>query len=205
MGLPKYLLQHPNKYSGSKSQIMIYADFQSFVETNTYKEYQAKLITVPPPPQFARGTTSGEWGDYVSYKFGQKWRVIFCAGNIDGLGFVGNDSPYSYYLDTDDIAGYTQLLMTIYKDRGVIQPVEAAAIKRIARNKTEQQVSYSQSMKDRTLGSKEQKDKDDAEAAKLKSDQDAAAAQAASQDSGDSGSSIWGTLGNIALGALSFL
>ena len=149
MGLPKYLLQHPNQYSGSKSQIMIYSDFQSFVETDTYKQYQTKLITIPPPPQFARGATSSEWIDYVSSKMGQKLRVIFCAGNIEGLGSVGQDNPYSYYIDTGNIAGYVELLKTIYTDRAIIQPVEAAAIKRIARNKTEQQVSYNQSMSDR--------------------------------------------------------
>ena len=194
MGLPKYLLQHPNQYSGSKSQIMIYSDFQSFVETDTYKQYQTKLITIPPPPQFARGATSSEWIDYVSSKMGQKLRVIFCAGNIEGLGSVGQDNPYSYYIDTGNIAGYVELLKTIYTDRAIIQPVEAAAIKRIARNKTEQQVSYNQSMSDRQYGANEQKNQDDAQAEQ---------AQASQQDSGSS--SIWGTIGNVALSVLPFL
>lgn len=200
MGLPKYLLQHPNKYSGSKSQIMIYSDFQSFVETDTYKQYQTKLITIPPPPQFARGATSGEWIDHVSATMGKTWRVIFCAGNIQGLGSVGQDNPYAYYIDTGDIAGYVELLKTIYIDRGVIQPVEAAAIKRVARNKTEQQVSYSQSMSDKQYGANEQKTKDDQADADAKAQ---AQAQASQQDSG--GDSIWGSVGEIALSVLPFL
>ena len=178
---------------------MIYSDFQSFVETDTYKQYQTKLTTIPPPPQFARGTTSSEWMDYVSSKMGQKWRVIFSAGDIEGRGSVGQDNPYAYYIDTGDIAGYTELLMTIYKDRAIIQPVEAAAIKRMARNKTEQQVSYNQSMGDRAYGANEQKNKDDAEA------QQAQQAQQAQSQQEDSGSSVWGSIGEIALSVLPLL
>ena len=196
-GLPTYLLQHPNQYSGSKSQIMLYSTFENFIDTDFYANNKIKIIKISPPPSFARSTSSDAWGDHVAFKYGQKLRIIFTQGNIGGSGSVGVDNNFSSsYLDCSDINDYVNILSQIYKDRDVIVPVEQTAILRIAKNAKDTQDRYVQSQSDYKRGASDQSASDQADAD--------AQAQAQASSSDDS-SNIWGTIGQVALTALSFL
>ena len=211
-GIPQYLLQHPNQYSGSKAQIMLYDSFENFVQTDTYKSNQIDLKTITPPPKYAQGTSSSAWLDFVSFTYGKELRVIFMNGDLQGQGSVGlNGNFNSYYIDCRDIQAYVNLLQQIYKDRDTLQPVEASAIKRQARTASEADSRYNQTMETMKLGRKYQKDDDDAITFKAKQDSDAAAAAAdaaaaaASQQDSGGDSSIWGTISSIGSTILSFL
>ena len=200
-GLPAYLLQHPNQYSGSKSQIMLYDSFENFVQTDTYKSNQIDIKTITPPPKYARDTSSDAWLDHVAFAYGKELRVIFACGDIEGQGSVGLGGNFSsYYIDCKDIQAYVSLLQQIYKDRDTLQPVEAAAINRIAKNARDAQARYTQSMADRKIGSDAQaaSDKSDAQAA-------AAAAAAAAQQDDDSSSSVWGDIASVGMTLLTLL
>ena len=134
-GIPQYLLQHPNKYSMSKSQIIIYNSYQDFISTDFYKTYQTRMQRLPIPPDFAQQTSLDAWFDYIVWNYGKKWRVIFTQGNTQGQGDVGTSKNFnSYYLDCVNISDYISLLKMLYKDRDDIVPVEAAAILRIKHN-----------------------------------------------------------------------
>ena len=196
-GLPTYLLQHPNKYSGSKSQIMLYSSFENFTDTDFYANNKIKIIKISPPPQFARSSSSDAWGDHVAFKYGQKLRIIFTQGNISGIGSVGVDNNYnSYYIDCADIDEYVNILSQIYKDRHTIQPVEAASILRIARNAKDAQDRYVNDTGNYNRGMSDQADADQKQAD--------AQAQAQAQAS-DNSSDVWGTLSTIGEIALAVL
>ena len=142
-GIPQYLLQHPNKYSGSKSQIMIYNSYEDFMTTAFYKQYNQQIKSIPIPPKFAQQTSTDPWIDHISFAYGQKLRVLFTQGDTQGQGDVGvSKNYYSYYLDCININDYISVLEMLYKDRDDIQPVEAAAILRIKRNATIAQQGY---------------------------------------------------------------
>ena len=195
-GVPSYLFQHPNKYSGGKSQVMIYSSFENFMNTDFYNNNKINLKTITPPPQFARGSSSSEWFDYVVTKYGKILRVIFTQGNIAGKGVVGVENNYnSYYIDCVDINDYVNILSQIYKDRDNIVPTEQAAIMRMQINKDAAQSQYTQSQADYTRGASDQSSADQAEAQ---------AQQAQAADNDDS-SDIWGTLSTIGEIALAFI
>lgn len=187
-GLPTYLLQHPNKYSNSKSQGMIYSSFENFVDTDFYSNNKINLKTITPPPQFARSSSTDPWLDHVAYAFGKKLRIIFTQGNLLGQGSIGVDNNFNaYYIDSANIDDYVNLLSQIYKDRDIIQPVEAAAILRMARNASEAQGRYIQTQGDYSRGASDQRASD-------------AQAQAeAEASSSDDSSSIWGDIGSAVL------
>ena len=196
-GVPSYLFQHPNKYSGGKSQVMIYSSFENFMNTDFYNNNKINLKTITPPPQFARGSSSSEWFDYVVIKYGKILRVIFAQGNIAGKGVVGIENNYnSYYIDCVDINDYVNILSQIYKDRDNIVPTEQAAIMRMQINKDAAQSQYTQSQADYTRGMTDQSSADQVEA------QQAQQAQAADND--DS-SDMWGTLSTIGEIAVAFI
>lgn len=199
-GLPAYLLQHPNQYSGSKSQIMLYDSFENFVQTDTYKNNQIDIKTISPPQKYARDTSSDAWLDHVAFAYGKELRVIFVNGDIEGQGAVSGGNFSSYYIDCKDIQAYVTLLQQIYKDRDTIQPVEAAAIKRIAKNASDAQARYQQSMGDRKIGA-------DQQAASDKADADAAAAASAASQQGDDegGDSVWGDIASVGMTLLTIL
>ena len=185
-GIPQYLLQHPNKYSMSKSQIIIYNSYQDFISTDFYKTYQARIQLLPIPLESAQQKTStDEWFDYIVCNYGKKWRVIFTQGNTQGQGDVGTSKNFnSYYLDCVNISDYISLLEMLYKDRDDIVPVEATAILRIKHNADALQQSYSDYMNAYNKGHA------DATAA-----QEAAAQTAAAHASDDSDDKeIWGDI-----------
>ncbi len=203
-GVPSYLLQHPNKYSGSKSQIMLYSSYEDFMQTDTYKNNMVNIKTITPPPKFAQSNSSDAWLDHVAFVYGKELRVIFVKGDLEGQGVVGlNGNFRSYYLDVPDIKAYVELLMQIYKDRDTLQPVEAAAIKRMAKNAADAQTRYTTSMGDRKYGADAQKATDDADAAAASASAASASAQQSNDDDSGSGS-IWGQIGDVALSVLPF-
>ena len=194
-GIPQYLLQHPNKYSGSKSQIILYNSYEDFLTTGFYKQYQAQIKSIPIPPKFAQQTSTDPWLDHIAFTYGQKLRVIFVQGDIQGQGDVGvSKNFYSYYLDCVNINDYISLLEMLYKDRDDIAPLEQAAILHIKRNADEAQSRYTQSEADYSRGASEQSAADQA--------QQEAEAQ---KDDSSSSSDIWGTIGSIAEVAAMFI
>ena len=195
-GVPSYLFQHPNKYSGGKSQVMIYSSFENFMNTDFYNNNKINLKTITPPPQFARGSSSSEWFDYVVTKYGKILRVIFTQGNIAGKGVVGVENNYNcYYIDCVDINDYVNILSQIYKDRDNIVPTEQAAILRMQINKDAAQSQYTNDISNYNRGASDQSSADQAEAQ---------AQQAQAADNDDSGD-IWGTLSTIGEIALAFI
>ena len=199
-GVPSYLFQHPNKYSGGKSQVMIYSSFENFMNTDFYNNNKINLKTITPPPQFARGSSSSEWFDYVVTKYGKILRVIFTQGNIAGKGVVGVENNYnSYYIDCVDINDYVNILSQIYKDRDNIVPTEQAAIMRMQLNKDVAQSQYTNDISNYNRGASDQSSADQAE-----KDKEDAAQQAQAADNDDS-SDIWGTLSTIGEIALAFI
>ena len=194
-GIPQYLLQHPNKYSGSKSQIILYNSYEDFITTAFYKQYQAQIKSIPIPPKFAQQTSTDPWLDHISFTYGQKLLVIFVQGDIQGQGDVGvSKNFYSYYLDCVNINDYISLLEMLYKDRDDIQPVEAAAILRQKRNADDSQSRYTQSQADYSRGATDQSAADQA--------QQEAEQEAQKDDSSDS-SDIWGSIKTgLEIGAL---
>ena len=169
---------------------MIYSSFENFMNTDFYSNNKIKIITITPPPQFARGTSSDAWGDHVAFKYGQKLRIIFTQGNIGGIGTVGVENNFnSYYIDSANIDDYVNLLSQIYKDRDTIVPVEQAAILRMARNAKEAQTRYVTDTGNYNRGMSDQK----------ASDQEAQ--QESQQD--DESSDIWGSIKTgLEIGAL---
>ena len=183
-GIPQYLLQHPNKYSGSKSQIMIYNSYEDFMTTAFYKQYQAQIKSIPIPPKFAQQTSTDPWLDHIAFTYGQKLRVIFVQGDINGQDVVGiSKNFYSYYLDCVNINDYISLLEMLYKDRDDIAPLEQAAILHIKRNADEAQSRYTQSEADYSRGASEQSAADQ--------EQQEAQQEAQKDDSSDD---IWGSI-----------
>ena len=183
-GIPQYLLQHPNKYSGSKSQIILYNSYEDFLTTGFYKQYQAQIKSIPIPPKFAQQTSTDPWLDHIAFTYGQKLRVIFVQGDINGQDVVGfSKNFYSYYLDCVNINDYISLLEMLYKDRDDIAPLEQAAILHIKRNADEAQSRYTQSEADYSRGATDQSAADQAQQE---------AQQEAEKD--DSSDDIWGSI-----------
>ena len=194
-GIPQYLLQHPNKYSGSKSQIMIYNSYEDFMTTAFYKQYNQQIKSIPIPPKFAQQTSTDPWIDHISFAYGQKLRVLFTQGDTQGQGDVGvSKNYYSYYLDCININDYISVLEILYKDRDDIQPVEAAAILRQKRNADDSQSRYTQSQADYSRGATDQSAADQAQQE---------AQQEAQQDDSSDSSDIWGSIKTgLEIGAL---
>ena len=196
-GIPQYLLQHPNKYSGSKSQIMIYNSYEDFMTTAFYKQYNQQIKSIPIPPKFAQQTSTDPWIDHISFAYGQKLRVLFTQGDTQGQGDVGvSKNYYSYYLDCININDYISVLEMLYKDRDDIQPVESSSILRQKRNADDSQARNTQSEADYSRGATDQSATDKAQQE---------AEQEAQQDDSSSSSDIWGTIGSIAEVAALFI
>ena len=184
-GIPQYLLQHPNKYSGSKSQVMIYNSYEDFMTTAFYKQYNQQIKSIPIPPKFAQQTSTDPWLDHISFAYGQKLRVLFTQGDTQGQGDVGvSKNFYSYYLDCVNINDYISLLEMLYKDRDDIAPLEQAAILHIKRNADDSQARYTQSEADYSRGASEQSAADQAQQE----------AQQEAQKDDSSSSDIWGSI-----------
>ena len=210
-GIPKWWFKHYNQYSWVKSQVIMYHAYQDFQNTSFYKKYNSRIMTIKPPKNFARymkGSIPGQervslgMGDSGGYlhntfeKYGQKWRVMFFQGDMSGVLGTGNDY-YVYYIDCKDLDDYLDMLEEFYNDRDTLQPNEIIIMLnvqyRAAVRKREQELMA----QGYTQGAADQKIKDDA-AQKAKDD-------AAAQTSEDNSSSIWGTIGSVALDVLPFL
>ena len=213
IGVPKWWFKHYNEYSWVKSQVMLYGAFQDFMDTHFYKKYSPRLKAIKPPKKFARymsGSIPGQErkqlgaADSSTYlhnifeKYGQKWRVMFIQGDLSGVLTKGNDY-YVYYIDCNDAQDYLDMLQEFYDDRDTLQPNEIIIMLnvqyRAAVRKREAEL-YSSGFQQGTAQEK----------ARAKAEADAKAAEdAAAQASEDNSSSIWGTLGDVAMGVLSFL
>ena len=218
-GIPIFWLQHPNKYSHSKSQIILYNTYQDFQDTGFYKKYNSRIKTITPPRKFARYMNSGIPGnernsmgaassivylDGVISQYEQKWRIIIIQGDLSGQMVSGNDY-YVYYIDCTDLSDYLDMLEEFYNARDTIQPTEIISMLgtryRMILNqkiglisKQSYDSGYSSGY---STGTIDQKAKDDAEAA--------AKEEAAKEASDNSSPSIWGTIGSVAMDVLPFL
>jgi hypothetical protein len=137
-GVPSFWLQHPNQYTGAKSQNVMYNAYQDFQDTSFYKKYSSRLISITPPRKFARymnseipgnernsmGTGSSQaYLDDIGRQYGQKWRVMFFQGDLSGEMQFGNDY-YVYYIDSTGLPDYLDMLQEFYNDRDTMQPQE---------------------------------------------------------------------------------
>ena len=195
-GIPSYLFTHTNKYSGGKSQVMLYDTYANFLDTTVYSKYKTQLKVIPQPPRFARSGYSNNWFDYIVITYGQKWRIIFTQsekGDLNSTDFT------SMYLDCVNMDGYVAALSEIYNDRETISPLEANAIIRIARNNDiankrvelynkEVELNKTTYNTGHTDGINDQK-AEDAKAAAAQAEADREA-----QEQSDNSSSIWGSI-----------
>lgn len=209
IGVPKWWFKHYNEYSWVKSQVMMYGTYQDFMDTHFYKKYSSRLNAIKPPKKFARymlGSVPGQerkqlgGGDSSMYlhnifeKYGQKWRVMFIQGDLSGVLSKGNDY-YVYYIDCNDAQDYLDMLQEFYDDRDTLQPNEIIIMLNL---------QYREAVRKREAelySSGYERGTADAEA-KAKAQAEADAAASASEDNS---SSIWGTIGDVAMGVLSFL
>ena len=199
-GIPQYLLQHPNKYSGSKSQIMIYNSYEDFMTTGFYIKYNQQIKSIPIPPKFAQQTSTDPWIDHISFAYGQKLRVLFTQGDTQGQGDVGvSKNYYSYYLDCININDYISVLEILYKDRDDIKPVESSSILRQKRNADIAQQGYE------TYNTTYDTGHTDGVNYQKNADEEAQQEAEAQKDDSSSSSDIWGTIGSIAEVAALFI
>ena len=209
IGVPKWWMKHANQYSWVHSQVMMYGTFQDFMDTSFYKKYSARLKAIKPPKKFARymsgsmpgqerqqlgGADSSTYLHNIFEKYGQKFRVLFIQGDLSGVLTKGNDY-YVYYIDCNDAQDYLDMLQEFYDDRDTLQPNEIIIMLN---------VQYRAALRKREQDLIAQGYAQGTAAAKAEADAKAAA-EAAAQASEDNSSSIWGTIGDVALNVLSFL
>ena len=202
-GVPKWWLKHYNQYSWVKSQVVMYGTYQDFEDTSFYNKFKARIMTIKPPKKFARymkGSIPGQErtglgaADSSAYlhnifeKYGQKWRVMFIQGDLSGVLTKGNDY-YAYYIDSTGLDDYLDMLEEFYNDRDTLQPNEIVIMLnlqyRAAVRKHEQELL--QQGFDQGVASEKAQE------------------EAAKEASEDNSSSIWGTIGSVALDVLPFL
>ena len=121
-------------------------------------------------------------------KYGQKWRVMFIQGDLSGVLSKGNDY-YAYYIDSTGLDDYLDMLEEFYNDRDTLQPNEIVIMLnlqyRAAVRKHEQELV--QQGFDQGVASEKAQE------------------EAAKEASEDNSSSIWGTIGSVALDILPML
>jgi len=206
-GIPSFWFQHPNKYTRSKSQNVMYHAYQDFQDTSFYTKFNSRIKAITPPRKFARymnsgipgnernsmgGASSQQYLDDVLGQYAQKWRILFFQGDLTGQMQFGNDY-YVYYIDCTGLPDYLDMLQEFYNDRDTVQPQEVIIMLGTKYRIAVQQHEAQLIAKGYSAGEADQKAKDDA------------AQEAAKQTSDDSSDSIWGDIGSIALDVLPLL
>jgi hypothetical protein len=203
IGVPKFWFKHYNQYSWVKSQVIMYGTYEDFQDTTFYKKYSSRIISIKPPKKFGRymnseipgqernsmgGASSQEYLNNIFEKYGQKWRIMFIQGDMTGRLSGGNDY-YVYYIDCTGLPEYIDMLQDFYDDRDTLQPDEIIIMLRLqylAAVRKHEADLISQGFAQGVASEK-------------------AAEEAAQEASEDNSSSIWGTIGSIALDVLPML
>ena len=208
-GIPQYWFHHPNQYSDGgydgvdTSQVILYNDYQDFLASSFYSKYGTRLVNIPAPANFQRfmgGTkNSNKYGANVRIQYGQKWRVIFTQGDLNGEN-SNADNWYYAYIDCSGVNEYLQFLNALYTDRDILMPEEAIDILHASYlQNIQKQISDAQAQ-----GQQEGYEQGQQEQAQHDQEEQEAQAQEQTQEEGSS--DVWGTVADVAeIGAELFL
>ena len=215
-GIPKYWFNHPNQYSESgfdgvdTSQVIFYNDYQDFLASSFYTKYGTRLVNIPAPFNFQRfmggAKNSNKYGANVRIQYGQKWRVIFTQGDLNGEN-SNADNWYYAYIDCSGVNEYLQFLNALYTDRDILMPEEAVSILHtLYLQNIQKQISDAQAQGEQegyTHGQKEgyaqgqqaqqQRDEEEQEG----HDEEEQDGQAQQQTQEEGSSDVWGTVGSV--------
>ena len=107
-GLPPYLAQHPNVYSGNLNNVLLFNNTVDFLNSSFYKKYESKIVYKKPIKQFG--------GSDVEFDVpAKKLRIVFHS--------TSPSDKSVWYIDPIDTNEWLQI-MNDAKESYLLTPVE---------------------------------------------------------------------------------
>jgi hypothetical protein len=107
-GLPPYLAQHPNIYSGNLNNVLLFNNVEEFLDSSFYKKYKDRIV-------FKKAVKSFGGGDTEYNVPAKKFRIVFHANSFTDKSV--------WYIDPKDADEWLQI-MNDSKDSHILIPVE---------------------------------------------------------------------------------